>query len=177
MAAVQEVRITQPVAHSSCAELQASLCSVESRVVAISPDQGAVRSAKSAGSNPVVHSARATASTGVRKLQPSTGRRCERPQDTLWSRLCSCATGPQVSRTRGPADGRSDQQRSAECRMQSTQEEPREWLRRLSASLLHAPLGQHTQLARAVAGGATGGSSEALVDVFRCCVRSLSELC
>ena len=175
MAAVQEVRITQPVARSSCAELQASLCSVESRVVAISPDQGAVRSAKSAGSNPVVHSARATASTGVRKLQPSTGRRCERPQDTLWSRLCSCATGPQVSRTRGRTE-----RSVALCRMQgmqSTQEEPREWLRRLSASLLHAPLSQHTQLARAVAGGATGGSSEALVDVFRCCVRSLSELC
>ena len=116
MAAVQEVRITQPVARSSCAELQASLCSVESRVVAISPDQGAVRSAKSAGSNPVVHSARATASTGVRKLQPSTGRRCERPQDTLWSRLCSCATGPQVSRTRGRTE-----RSAALCRMQNAE--------------------------------------------------------
>ena len=40
-------------------------------------------------------------------------------------------------------------------------EEPREWLGRLSTSLLHAHLRHYTQLARAVAGGATGGSSEA----------------
>ena len=59
--------------------------------------------------------------------------------------------------------------------MQSSCEEPQEWLRKLSTSLLHVTPHHYTQLARAVAGDATGGSPEALKDVFRCTLRSSSE--
>ena len=72
-------------------------------------------------------------------------------------------------------DGQNACQRSAECIVQSTRKEPREVLGRRSVSLLHVSWRQYTQLARAVAGGATESSLESLWDVFRYCIRSSSE--